>query len=46
MGSTLTQNENEVKYCAIAFLAGYFADGVSGLLSNVANAIFGKVELK
>lgn len=30
----------------IAFLAGYFADGVSGLLTNVANAIFGKVDKK
>jgi hypothetical protein len=30
----------------IAFLAGYFADGVSGLLTNIANAIFGKVDKK
>ncbi|GGL35976.1 hypothetical protein [Caulobacter rhizosphaerae] len=30
----------------LAFLAGYFADGVSGLLSNVANAIFGQVDKK
>jgi len=30
----------------LAFLSGYFSDGVSGLLTNVANAIFGKVEQK
>jgi hypothetical protein len=29
---------------ALAFLIGYFADGVSGLLTNIANAIFGKVD--
>ena len=28
---------------AVAFLVGYFSDGVSGLLSNVANAVFGTV---
>lgn len=31
---------------ALAFLLGYFADGVSGLLSNIANAIFGTLERK
>jgi len=31
---------------AIAFLVGYFSDGVSGLLTNVANAVFGTVEKK
>jgi hypothetical protein len=31
---------------ALAFLIGYFSDGVSGLLSNVANAVFGTVEKK
>lgn len=31
---------------AIAFLVGYFSDGVSGLLSNVANAVFGTLEKK
>ncbi|MBI3495968.1 MAG: hypothetical protein HY058_01535 [Proteobacteria bacterium] len=31
---------------AIAFLIGYFSDGVSGLLSNVANAVFGTLEKK
>jgi hypothetical protein len=29
---------------ALAFLVGYFSDGVSGLLSNVANAVFGTLE--
>jgi hypothetical protein len=31
---------------ALAFLIGYFSDGVSGLLSNVANAVFGTLEKK
>jgi hypothetical protein len=31
---------------AVAFLVGYFSDGVSGLLTNVANAVFGTVEKK
>lgn len=30
----------------LAFLVGYFSDGVSGLLSNIANAVFGTVEKK
>jgi hypothetical protein len=34
------------KAWALAFLVGYFSDGVSGLLSNVANAVFGTVERK
>ena len=37
---------NITREIVLAFLAGYFADGVSGLLSNVANAIFGKVDKK
>ena len=31
---------------SLAFLVGYFSDGVSGLLSNVANAVFGTVKKK
>lgn len=31
---------------AFAFLVGYFSDGVSGLLSNIANAVFGTLERK
>lgn len=31
---------------ALAFLIGYFSDGVSGLLSNIANAVFGTIEKK
>jgi hypothetical protein len=31
---------------ALAFLVGYFSDGVSGLLSNIANAAFGTLEKK
>ncbi len=30
----------------LAFLIGYFSDGVSGLLTNIANAIFGTIEKK
>lgn len=30
----------------LAFLVGYFSDGVSGLLTNVANAVFGTVQKK
>jgi hypothetical protein len=29
---------------ALAFLVGYFSDGVSGLLSNIANAVFGTLK--
>lgn len=38
------ESSNASREFVIAFLAGYFADGVSGLLTNVANAIFGKVD--
>ena len=31
---------------ALGFLVGYFSDGVSGLLSNIANAVFGTLEKK
>ncbi|MGO4122884.1 hypothetical protein AB4Z01_00730 [Inquilinus sp. YAF38] len=31
---------------ALAFMIGYFSDGVSGLLSNIANAVFGTLEKK
>ncbi len=31
---------------ALAFLIGYFSDGVSGLLTNIANAVFGTIEKK
>lgn len=31
---------------ALSFLVGYFSDGVSGLLSNIANAVFGTLEKK
>jgi hypothetical protein len=34
------------KTAALAFLVGYFSDGVSGLLSNIANAVFGTLEKK
>jgi hypothetical protein len=31
---------------AFAFLIGYFSDGVSGLLTNIANAVFGTLKEK
>lgn len=31
---------------AMGFLIGYFSDGVSGLLTNIANAVFGTVREK
>jgi hypothetical protein len=31
---------------SLAFLTGYFSDGVSGLLSNIANAVFGTLREK
>lgn len=31
---------------ALSFMVGYFSDGVSGLLSNIANAVFGTLEKK
>jgi hypothetical protein len=31
---------------AFAFLIGYFSDGVSGLLSNIANSLFGTLNKK
>ena len=41
------QQESSLTTAAsLAFLVGYFSDGVSGLLSNVANAVFGTVEKK
>jgi hypothetical protein len=31
---------------SMAFLVGYFSDGVSGLLTNIANAVFGTIREK
>jgi hypothetical protein len=31
---------------SMAFLIGYFSDGVSGLLTNIANAVFGTIREK
>lgn len=44
------QNSDPARFAAaspaLAFLIGYFSDGVSGLLSNIANAVFGTLEKK
>jgi hypothetical protein len=40
------QASSPTSIAALAFLVGYFSDGVSGLLSNVANAVFGTLEKK
>ena len=45
-GQLTTQSDTIVTVASLAFLVGYFSDGVSGLLSNVANAVFGTVQKK
>ena len=39
-------NRSIASTSALAFLIGYFSDGVSGLLTNVANAVFGTLREK
>lgn len=46
IGSTHTMPTEIGSVAALAFLVGYFSDGVSGLLTNIANAVFGTVEKK
>ncbi|PBC23170.1 hypothetical protein CK226_08330 [Mesorhizobium sp. WSM4311] len=46
IGSSSGQPRAVAPSAALAFLVGYFSDGVSGLLSNVANAVFGTLEKK
>lgn len=47
LGSHSPQQPHETATtAAYAFLVGYFSDGVSGLLSNIANAVFGTLEKK
>ncbi len=46
LGSHSTQPREMAMTAAYAFLVGYFSDGVSGLLSNIANAVFGTLEKK
>jgi hypothetical protein len=45
-GQTANQSRPAILTTAFAFLVGYFSDGVSGLLSNIANAVFGTLEKK
>ncbi len=45
-GGTDIQSGSNATVAAFAFLVGYFSDGVSGLLSNIANAVFGTLEKK
>lgn len=45
-GQTSASPRSAALTAALAFLVGYFSDGVSGLLSNVANAVFGTLEKK
>jgi len=45
-GSHSSQPREVAVTGAYAFLVGYFSDGVSGLLSNIANAVFGTLEKK
>jgi hypothetical protein len=46
LGSHGGQPREMALTAAYAFLVGYFSDGVSGLLSNIANAVFGTLEKK
>ncbi len=46
IGSHGNQPREIAMTAAYAFLVGYFSDGVSGLLSNIANAVFGTLEKK
>ena len=39
-------NRSIASTAALVFLIGYFSDGVSGLLTNVANAVFGTLRDK
>lgn len=39
-------NRGMASTAALAFLIGYFSDGVSGLLTNIANAVFGTLREK
>ena len=41
-----SQSGGMASTAALAFLVGYFSDGVSGLLSNIANAVFGTLNRK
>lgn len=45
-GQSGTVGRSDALTAAFAFLIGYFSDGVSGLLSNIANAVFGTLEKK
>ena len=44
--NTIIQSDDLLTIAPLAFLVGYFSDGVSGLLTNVANAMFGTVRKK
>lgn len=45
-GHTSDPNRGMASTAALAFLIGYFSDGVSGLLTNIANAVFGTLREK
>lgn len=45
-GHTSDPNRSMASTAALAFLIGYFSDGVSGLLTNIANAVFGTLREK
>jgi hypothetical protein len=45
-GHTPDPNRGIASTAALAFLIGYFSDGVSGLLTNIANAVFGTLREK
>jgi hypothetical protein len=45
-GQPLSEPRPIAVAAAFAFMIGYFSDGVSGLLSNIAHAVFGTLEKK
>jgi len=46
LGRTGDVSRGTASAASMAFLIGYFSDGVSGLLTNIANAVFGTIREK
>jgi hypothetical protein len=46
LGHTGDASRGTASAASLAFLIGYFSDGVSGLLTNTANAVFGTIREK
>jgi hypothetical protein len=46
LGHSADVSRGTASAASMAFLIGYFSDGVSGLLTNIANAVFGTIREK